>query len=311
MHITDPSALAESLLPQVARPISHVPLGAGRSGAQVHELASGDARFVLKIGTNTLSQSRWAMARAIHEAAAGVGVAPAVIASDVEARAIVSDYVSGPSFFSALFDAERIESALGSLVDQIAALHAIDVAGFRDARTPRQRCREVVATLAFEVPAFAQTAWEEVQRHPDLESTHTLCHLDLNPSNVLFDGQKVWLIDWDTAGRSNRWVDLATVVNMFLLPPERERWVLERYASRIGIPMPSPARFADARRLAYVGYGFAFLDLVRAPPASLPLGDAPLGQCYRALNEGRLSLDTDAGRFQFAHACFAGRRGLL
>lgn len=310
MHITDPLALAETLLPQVARPISHVTLGAGRSGAQVHELASGEAKFVLKLGSDSVPEPRWLMTRAVQEAAARVGVTPRVVASDVDARAIVSEHISGPPFFAALFDAERIESALGSLVDQISVLHAIDAAGLCSVSSPMQRCHDVVATLPFELPTFARAAWEDLQRYPALESTNTLCHLDLNPSNVLYDGRKVWLVDWDTAGLSNRWVDLATVVNMFLLPPEREHWVLERYAARVGVTIPSPGRFANARRLAYVGYGFAFLDLVQTPPASLPLGDASLGECYRAFNEGRLSLNSDAGRFQFSHACFAGRREL-
>lgn len=310
MRNTDPSAIAEALLPQVSRPITLTPRGAGRSGARVYTVTAGQEAYILKLGPGSASQQRWAMTVAVHEAAAAFGVSPKLVASDPLARAVVSTLVPDRSFFAALFDAARIEQALGSLVDQIATLHTIEPSSFDEAVSPLQRCEQVIEELPFELPASARDAWETTRARGVAGAPRTLCHLDLNPSNVLFDGSKVWLVDWDTAGLADRWLDLATVVNMFLLPAERERWILERYIARTGVAMPSPERFVDARRLAYVGYGFAFLGLVRTPPTTLPLGDASLAPCYRALREGRLSLETDPGRLQFAHACFAGLREL-
>jgi hypothetical protein len=45
--------------------------------------------------------------------------------------------------------------------------------------------------------------------------TKAPCHNDLNIGNVLFDGSKTWLIDWEAAGIEDPFFDLATVCNQF------------------------------------------------------------------------------------------------
>lgn len=40
-------------------------------------------------------------------------------------------------------------------------------------------------------------------------------HNDLNPRNILFDGRRLWVIDWETAFRNDRYADLASVANFF------------------------------------------------------------------------------------------------
>jgi thiamine kinase-like enzyme len=42
-------------------------------------------------------------------------------------------------------------------------------------------------------------------------------HKDLNPMNLLWDGQRVWLLDWDSAGPAHPYMDLATLANFMNL----------------------------------------------------------------------------------------------
>jgi thiamine kinase-like enzyme len=56
-----------------------------------------------------------------------------------------------------------------------------------------------------------------------------LCHNDLLPANVLFDGEHGWLIDYEYAGMNEAMFDLANLsVNAGLGPTADDR-VLERY----------------------------------------------------------------------------------
>ena len=46
--------------------------------------------------------------------------------------------------------------------------------------------------------------------HPD---TFVSAHNDPNPSNVLYDGERLWLVDWETASRNDPFIDLAIACN--------------------------------------------------------------------------------------------------
>ena len=40
-------------------------------------------------------------------------------------------------------------------------------------------------------------------------------HNDPNPANILFDGERLWLIDWETAYRNDPLVDVATLTMFY------------------------------------------------------------------------------------------------
>ncbi len=263
-------------------------------------------RFILKVDAPGRSHSRWSSTLEVQREAAARGITPAVLAWDAPSRAVLSERVSEVSLFAALFDPQRIDGVLGAVVDALASLHAIPLGIAPTEVSPLARSRSVLERLPFAVPAFAADPWRDLLSRKPEEVADTLCHLDLNPSNLIYDGRAVWLIDWDTAAAGDRWVDLATLINMLLLPPERADWMLARYSRVSGVPGPSPAVLAAARRLVYIGYGCAFLELVRQPPVAAEPVDVSLASCYRALQEGRLDMDTDVGRWQLAAAYFAG-----
>lgn len=302
------TALAKTLLDGVAAPDSSLKIlnrSIGRSGAHLVHVVAGVRRFVLKLDAPEHSLERWRATLAIQRAAAERDVAPAVVAWNEESRAVLSEYIEDTSLFAALFDPDRIDGALMSLVRALASLHALDPSLSSHDPSPIDRCRTMLNQLPFAVPSFAGDAWNDFIQRDASYREDTLCHLDLNPSNLIFDGRRVWLIDWDTAGRGDRWVDLASLVHMLLLPPERGTWLLEQYGSASGAEPPSAETFADARRLVAVGYGCAFLALVGRPPKLDGPPKLSLAECYGALQEGRLSMDDDAGRWTLAAAYFA------
>ena len=55
------------------------------------------------------------------------------------------------------------------------------------------------------------------------------CHNDLNGGNILWDGRKVILIDFEAATLEDPYFDLATVINHFIFDPDLEMRFLEVY----------------------------------------------------------------------------------
>lgn len=57
-------------------------------------------------------------------------------------------------------------------------------------------------------------------------------HNDLLAGNLIDDGSRLWLIDWDYAGFNSPLFDLGGLSSNNELPPDQEEWILERYFGR-------------------------------------------------------------------------------
>jgi aminoglycoside phosphotransferase (APT) family kinase protein len=60
-------------------------------------------------------------------------------------------------------------------------------------------------------------------------STLVSSHNDPNPQNILFDGDRLWLVDWETAYRNDPLTDVAILVENFAQTPELERALVEAW----------------------------------------------------------------------------------
>ena len=104
---------------------------------------------------------------------------------------------------------------------------------------------------------------------PDLAPSHN----DLfKPDNMLFDGNRLWLVDWEAAFQNDRYADLAVVANMIVTNESEERIYLQEY---FGEPPDEyqRARFYLMRQLAHMFYAMAFSML--GSRASRSIGASP------------------------------------
>jgi thiamine kinase-like enzyme len=102
---------------------------------------------------------------------------------------------------------------------------------------------------------YAELAAVYPHHDPDLVSSHN----DLfKPDNILFDGNRLWLVDWEAAFRNDRYVDLAVVANMVVTNEEEEMLYLQEY---FGAPPNAYqlARFFLMQQVAHIFYATAFL----------------------------------------------------
>lgn len=69
-----------------------------------------------------------------------------------------------------------------------------------------------------------------------------LCHNDLLAANILDDGEKLWLVDWEYAGMGNPLFDLAGISSNCQFNDDQERQLLDAYAGTAGAPLQRELR---------------------------------------------------------------------
>ena len=115
-------------------------------------------------------------------------------------------------------------------------------------------------------------------------------HNDPNPRNILFDGERLWLIDWESAYRNDPLVDIAIMLDSLAPSAELEGLLLQTWLGR----EPDEdlrARLALIRALTRLYYAGVFLSASATTARALPDGDlsAPtLPEFQLAIREGRL-----------------------
>jgi hypothetical protein len=130
-------------------------------------------------------------------------------------------------------------------------------------------------------------------------------HNDLfKPDNMLFDGNRLWLVDWEAAFQNDRYADLAVVANMIVTNEDEERIFLQEYFGRPPDEYEL-ARFFLMRQVAHMFYTMGFLLLGSSDQPVNPSERAPdIGDFQRRYWAGEVSLKEKAmktvyGRFNW------------
>ena len=115
-------------------------------------------------------------------------------------------------------------------------------------------------------------------------------HNDPVPRNILFDGTRLWLIDWESAYRNDPLVDVAIALDGFAASPELAALLLRAWLGR------APDAALDARlaliraltRLYYAGVLFSASAAASGALADNDLSAPTLPEFRRAIRDGRL-----------------------
>ena len=267
----------------------------------VYAVRSTRGELVLRVQPN--GGQAWAQQRRVLEQAAAAGVAPAIVHVDEAAHAIVSRRVPGVPLGIALADPGHRGEAIHSVIAQLRVLHALDPRGL-DERDP-----VVLARTRFESqgPRPGFPAWAHgIERILDAIA-HTLAgdarrvvsHNDLEPGNVLWDGTRAWLVDWDLAGLAHPFHDLAALAMCLQLDEDAAAGLLASQEQR-AIDERERATFAALRRLAALECGLTLLGQL-ADLAVLP-AEPTLATFYAELRAGTVHLQDERGRGELALA---------
>ena len=213
-------------------PVAPQPLGGGISNHNFL-VQDGGQRFMVRIGEdfevhNVLRRFELAAARAAHAA----GVSPAVV--HAEPGAMVFDYIEGRTLASADV---RDPATLERIVALVRTCHREIPQHFRGPapifwvfqvlRDYALRLREDKSRMVPELPRLAAAAERLERAVGPIELVFG--HNDLLAANLIDDGARLWLVDWEYGGFNSPLFDLGGLASNNELSEAQEAWLLEAY----------------------------------------------------------------------------------
>lgn len=264
-----------------ATPILSIdPVLGGASGALTLRLRVNDRFYLLRIETSR-SPLRNPHQYACMRIAAEEGIAPPLRYVNDDAGVVIMDFVTGRPLSAYPGGPSGLVNALGQLSAQLQATAAFPVLGdyrsFLDRMLVHIKSRFAPGLLDEHVEGFERIR----DVYPWDPSRHVSSHNDPNPRNIIFDGEKLWLIDWETSYRNDSLTDVAILAENHATTAELEEALLTSWSGR------APDRVMRAKlrvmrqltRLYYAGLLVAFATKLSEPIADLA---APTPDEFRA-----------------------------
>lgn len=234
-------------------------------------------------------------------AAAEAGIAPALHHADAATGVAIMDFVPARALSDYPGGAPALARDLGGLVARLqATLTFPPVASYL---TVLEDLLELLLGSGLFVPCLLDRHQEGFQRireaYPWDDGALVSSHNDLNPNNILFDGERLWLIDWETAYRNDPLVDVAILSIFFAADPALEAELLGGWLGREP-DRTLRARLVLMRPLGRLFYGCAAsLNAASALRTVVPAADltAPTPAQFReAVAQGRLVAGSPEGQ---------------
>ncbi|MEO5815538.1 MAG: phosphotransferase [Gemmatimonadaceae bacterium] len=285
-------------------------VAAGLSGAGVYRVDAEAGAFVLKVAGSDQPLADWQRKLHMQQLAANAGLAPRIVHVDESKRAIVSEFVVDRSFAALHGNPATREAAIALLGRTLRRVHDLPLPPDSVVNDPREFLAAVLSRLDghFMMPSFVLAAAQCVltEEPPPSERALVFSHNDVNPSNLVYDGERLLLLDWDTSGTNDPLYDLAVISVFMRMDGEACRRLL---AAHDDAPVASlPARFMACRRTAAVLCGVMFMRLAHqgghagASGAETFESTLSLTDFYKRLMAGTLNVASAEGQWLFGLA---------
>ncbi|HSH99618.1 MAG TPA: phosphotransferase [Reyranella sp.] len=223
--------------------------------------------------------------------AADAGIAPAVRHADAAAGVAIMAFVSGCPLDSFPGGSEALARALGALAARLQATPVFppvaDYPAIVGGLLERLRGTGLFGSLLDP----HRDGFERLREaYPWDDSILVSSHNDPHPGNILFDGERLWLIDWETAYRNDPAVDLAIMTMYRAGTPELQESLLQSWGGRPSDPVLR-ARVLVMRQLAKLFYGCSnglYLAATRRDLVETDLSAPTPAEFGAAIRAGRL-----------------------
>jgi len=275
------------------------PIGGGASSASVFHVTARGRGYLMRVEGEP-SPLRNPQQYDAMRIAADAGIAPAIHFIDETSRVAIIDLVEHRPLQDFPGGAPALAGAVGMLLARLQAEPAfpsfVDYPAIVTRLFAHVRRTGLFATglLDPHVERLAELAEAYGAGKPRLVPSHN----DVTPRNVLFDGRRLWLIDWESAYRNDPLVDAAIALDSFGFPRELEDGLLEASLGRTS-GGDDRRRLAIVRALTRLYYAGVFLSASSASWRAAPDDDlaAPTPAEFRhALRNGHLAPGTPRTR---------------
>ena len=266
-----------------AMPINAIaPLTVGASAGAILRIEAGGRPYLLRV-EGPRSPLRYPHQYVALRMAAEQGLAPKVHYVDETAGVVVTDFIETQPLHTYPGGMSALVTAMGELLRRLHAMPAVP------SFVPYP---EIVARLFAHVrrtglfaPGVLDPHLEHLERLRAAyawDPAHSVsCHNDCLPANILFDGERLWLVDWESAYLNDPLVDVAIQLDNLARSPELASLLMR---ACLGRPPDDSIlqRLAQARALNRLYYAGVLLSasathLRTAPDDSLAVAaDEPM-----------------------------------
>jgi thiamine kinase-like enzyme len=172
-----------------------------------------------------------------QQAAASWGLAPEVIHH--ESGLLVARFVAGRTLTAADVREPQVLARLAALLRRLHGSwdaltgEVLSFCPFRAVRTYAWSAARLGAELPVEIDDLLEDA--RGLSHRIAPFRPTLCHNDLLPANLIDDGRRLWLVDWEYAGVGHPLFDLANLAANAALDDDQEAALLAAYCGGVDL----------------------------------------------------------------------------
>lgn len=272
------------------------PLTKGLSSALVFKITVRGNPYLLRVITRTDAIADPTFYYGCMQVAAENTVAPSIRYLSIEDRVSITDFITEQAF--------SVETARATMPPLLRKLHALPKFPFRmNYFESMERFMPQLQTARLlpekEINALYELYGRIAGVYPknDIENWVS-SHNDSKPENCVFDGQRPWLVDWESAFLNDRYLDLAIVANFIVTNETEEAAYLTAYFEKTANEYQHARLFLMQQRLHF--YYFLFLKVIdRGAPsleqALLPTHD--FREFHNGLWKGEITLaDTETKR---------------
>lgn len=277
-------------------PVSGIrPVTGGVSGALVFLIEARTGRFLLRLEgpAGPLRNPHQYVSMGF---AADAGIAPRIHYLDAQERVVMMDFVEDRPLESYPGGSQGLATATGEMLRKLHSLPQFP--SFVDYPDIVERLWAHVCGTALFAPGLLDEASQrllEIRNSLDLRrDEYVPSHNDFLPRNLLFDGKRLWLIDWENAYRNDPLIDVGTALDNFAPAPELEDALLHAWLDRT----PDAGlrdRLATMRALTRLFYAGVLFSASAAAPRDNSDSDltAPTATEFeQAIRTGRLKTET-------------------
>jgi hypothetical protein len=271
------------------------PVTGGVSGAPVLLIKSSGRRFVLRI-EGPASPLRNPHQYVAMRIAADAGIAPRIHYLNADERVVMMDFVEDRPLETFPGGPQGLAQATGEMLKRLQTLPLFPA--FMDYPEMVNRLWKHVCRTGLFADGLLDAASQklaDIRKAYDVDAKqHVSSHNDFLPRNLLFDGRRLWLVDWENGFRNDPLVDVAIALDNFAPSPELEEVLLQAWLGQT----PDPAlreRLVLVRsltRLFYTGVLFSASAAAAYVTADIDLSAPTADEFERAIRAGRLKAET-------------------
>jgi thiamine kinase-like enzyme len=273
-----------------------LPLTKGLSGAAVFKITVHGSPYVLRVITRTETRDKPEYYFECLQAGAKAGLAPRILYLDIEDKISITDFVEDQYF--------PLPGARIKMADTLRDLHAIPKFSYQlnyldasDSFLQKFLASDIVPQNAIKdlLESYKRIVNVYPRNDPD---NFVSCHNDVKRDNIIFDGIRPWLVDWEAARLNDRYVDLAAIANFVVKNDKDETDFLKRYFGE-SFDEYKQARFFLMSQVIHI-FCFTLCSISVGKAIDINMSTPGFHQFHDRLWNGEVNLANDDEKLHYA-----------